>query len=304
MFEQINPAIVKATLDGFFLGLGFIFSIGPQNLHLIRQGINREYEWTTAVTGYTSEFVLIALGLTGFAAVASGPGELAAFRWLGIAFLLICGIRTLRSAQSRASGGQTSRRMTNRRQAISVMMVMTWLNPLVYVEIMMLGGGLAASYSGLGSASFAAGFLLASAVRFFGLSLAGRPLTALISQGSAVRVFERVSGFLLIGVAGSVALSTPRWWPCDAMVAAVMLWTAYQLIASALRDLLDRMLHDPQQAAIRAASGRRPARRRRLEGPPDHPLVAALNRCHGPSSAGALQAPAAAPPLALPLAWR
>jgi len=38
----------------------------------------------------------------------------------------------------------------------------------------------------------------------------------------------------------------------SAVVVVMMLWTAYQLIASALPDLLDRMLDDHQQAAINA----------------------------------------------------
>jgi L-lysine exporter family protein LysE/ArgO len=63
-----DALLVKAMASGFMLGLGFFFSVGPQNLQLIRAGAMESHAATVATTGYISEIIIVVLGAVGLSA--------------------------------------------------------------------------------------------------------------------------------------------------------------------------------------------------------------------------------------------
>ena len=60
------------ALAGFGFGLALMLSLGPQNTHLIRQGLNRNFALTTATAGYLSDVALVLASLAGFQRGARG----------------------------------------------------------------------------------------------------------------------------------------------------------------------------------------------------------------------------------------
>lgn len=60
--------ILSAGGTGFVFGTSLIFSIGPQNLYLIRAGALTKAPLLIATVGYLSEFLLVTAGL-----VSVGP---------------------------------------------------------------------------------------------------------------------------------------------------------------------------------------------------------------------------------------
>ena len=89
-----------------------------------------------------------------------------------------------------------------RLRAVSVMLVVTWFNPLVWLEAMFLVGVLASGYGGDAQPGFAAGFLAASAVKFYGWSFVGMRLSDLMKWPSFRRYLDAVSGLALLLAAG------------------------------------------------------------------------------------------------------
>ena len=130
--------------------------------------------------------------------VQAVPGLGEVLRALGVAFLLWCGITAI--TRNRGSGGldhgETPTR--TRRQAILTMLSVTWLNPLVYVEVMFLVGVLSSGFGDLAKFWFGAGFLVASAIRFYGWSFAGRLLQKWITRPGRSEQFSLISGCLLL----------------------------------------------------------------------------------------------------------
>ena len=193
-----------ATVTGFGLGAGAIFSIGPQNLKLIQSGVLRRNSAVIATPGYLSEIVIVVAGVCGVGTMLEAvPRIELAMRVVGVAFLLWCAFKALGSSGNIRNW--TPSVVETRRQAIVSMLATTWLNPLVYVEIMLLVGVLSSNYDGVTRSWFAFGFLAASCLRFFGLPIFGQALERWLHTPRAQSTFNRVAGLLLLIVAASQA---------------------------------------------------------------------------------------------------
>jgi L-lysine exporter family protein LysE/ArgO len=197
-----------AVTSGFLLGASFIFSIGPQNLALINAGLARDNILVVASTGYLSEIMLVIAGLLGFqSSLAAYPGAMMALHLLGIAFLVFYGIsaicRSFRREQMVPDDMAECRH--TRGHAIVAMLVVTWLNPLVYVEIVLLVGLVSSAFDTNIRLWLGVGFLLASAVRFYGWSLTGQMLRSWLGRPARRQQFAMISGCLLLGSAAMLA---------------------------------------------------------------------------------------------------
>jgi arginine exporter protein ArgO len=81
-------------------------------------------------------------------------------------------------------------------------MRVVWFNPLTYLELVAIPAALALPLDGLDErCALFAGLLLAFALNCFGFSLGAALLSPILGQPSRVRLFDRVSGGLLIGLA-------------------------------------------------------------------------------------------------------
>jgi L-lysine exporter family protein LysE/ArgO len=197
---------LAATLTGFGMGAGIIFSIGPQNLKLIQAGALRRHPAVVAATGYASEILIVAAGVSGIgAALQVAPPVQLAMQLSGIAFLLWCAFRMFSSSGIAGDWDEGATRTETRLQAALSMLAVTWLNPLVYVEVMLLVGVLSSGYGSDARFWFALGFLAASCLRFFCLPACGRLLAPWLASPAAQNAFSRIAGSLLLLVAASQA---------------------------------------------------------------------------------------------------
>jgi L-lysine exporter family protein LysE/ArgO len=190
---------VAGIASGFLFGFGLIFSLGPQNLMLIRAGVARRYPLVVASTGYASEIVLVALGIGGLgAALAKYPAACEILQTACAGFLAWWGARILLRLRRPASSRAVLAAGESMHHAIRSMLVVTWLNPLAWLEAMVLVGVLS---SGHDAVSFAAGFLAASAIKFYGWSLAGLGLSRRFAGEITLKGLDLVTGLVLVSVA-------------------------------------------------------------------------------------------------------
>ena len=193
----MSPAASVAS--GFLFGAGLIFSLGPQNLMLIRAGIARSHPLVVASTGYASEIALVGLGIGGLGvALARYPPACALMQTAAAGLLAWWGLRILLRLRRRTGGPALPAARESMPQAIRAMLVVTWLNPLAWLEAMFLVGVLSSGHDAL---SFAAGFLAASAIKFYGWSLAGMGLARHFAGGISLKLLDLVTGIVLIAVA-------------------------------------------------------------------------------------------------------
>ena len=132
-------------LQGFALSAGLIIAIGVQNAFVLRQGLRREHVFLVATICFLSDALLIAFGCAGFGTlVQAHPLLVSGVRWIGAAFLLVYGARSAWAAlRSQALEAAAVTAPISRGKVIASVLALTWLNPHVYLDTVLLVGGLA-----------------------------------------------------------------------------------------------------------------------------------------------------------------
>jgi L-lysine exporter family protein LysE/ArgO len=197
---------MAALSAGFFLGFSLILAIGAQNAFVLRQGLRREHVFAVCLACALSDSALIAAGVGGASAVAeTAPWVLKALRWGGVAFLAVYGALRFRAAWA---GGEVLVPAAAARQSLGTALLtclaLTWLNPHVYLDTVVLVGSVSAVWPGA-ELAFGAGAAVASFVFFFGLGYGARFLAPLFARPASWRVLDIVVGATMWVIAGRLA---------------------------------------------------------------------------------------------------
>ena len=196
---------MNAALAGFGLGFSLILAIGAQNAFVLRHGLLRAHVFAICLTCALSDALLIAAGVAGFGALAEAvPGLEWAMRLFGAAFLLWYGARAALSAWRGGETLEAGGRVGSLRSALLTCLALTWLNPHVYLDTVVLLGSVSAQWED--KRAFALGAMTASFVFFFALGYGARLLSPLFARPGAWRVFE--AGIALVMWAIAVKLLT------------------------------------------------------------------------------------------------
>ena len=182
---------VSVFVTGLLMGLSLIVAIGAQNAFVLRQGLHREHVFAVCLACALSDAVLIVLGVTSFRQIAALlPWLDPVMRYGGAAFLILYGARSFRSALL-ASGtlAAAEANPSSFRQTLATCLALTWLNPHVYLDTVMLLGTVSTRFPG-GEASFAAGAASGSFLFFFALGYGAGGLRPIFANPSAWRVLE------------------------------------------------------------------------------------------------------------------
>ncbi len=186
---------MTSFLPGFFLSLSLILAIGAQNAFVLRQGLRRAHVFWVCLTCATSDAVLIATGVAGFGTLAQAvPWFEPVMRYGGAAFLLWYGWKNARSAWRGGAALDTGGAETQSlRAAILTVLALTWLNPHVYLDTVVLVGSISSQYPD--RLAFGIGATLASFVFFFALGYGARLLAPLFASARAWQVLD---GFIAL----------------------------------------------------------------------------------------------------------
>jgi L-lysine exporter family protein LysE/ArgO len=187
----LGSASLSAAGSGLGLGLSLIVVIGAQNAFVLRQGLTGEHVRLVVAACTVSDAVLIATGVVGAGAVLTQlPGLLAAVRVAGGIFLIGYGILAARrAARPSALLSGTSRRGNGTRATAATCLALTWLNPHVYLDTVVLLGAIANTHHGQ-RWPFAAGAAIASATWFFSLGYGARLLRPVFARPTAWRILD------------------------------------------------------------------------------------------------------------------
>ncbi|HCS59802.1 MAG TPA: amino acid transporter [Microbacterium sp.] len=201
-------------LAGLGLGLSLIVAIGAQNVFILRQGIRREHVFAVVAICALSDAVLIVVGVAGLGyLLESMPWLVDVARWFGAAFLLGYGLLAARRAwrgagealrvsnSDRADAAEPSRLIP----VIFTVLALTWLNPHVYLDTVLMLGSIAATH-GEERWLFAAGAVVASIVWFVALGYGARHLGRWLNTPRAWRMLDGVIAVIMILIAVSLVV--------------------------------------------------------------------------------------------------
>ncbi|WP_235738705.1 LysE/ArgO family amino acid transporter [Nocardioides alcanivorans] len=193
---------------GLLTGLSLIIAIGAQNAYVLRQGLLRSHVGPVVLVCAVSDLVLILAGVAGIGVLVDRAGWLVeVVRWLGVAFLLWYAAASLRRARHPESlGVGAAVGAERRRTAVGRAMALTWLNPHVYLDTVLLIGSLAAAQGSIEARWwFGAGAATASVWWFASLGFGARLLAPLLRSPRAWQMLEMAIAATMLFVAAMLA---------------------------------------------------------------------------------------------------
>ncbi|HVK29171.1 MAG TPA: LysE/ArgO family amino acid transporter [Nocardioides sp.] len=202
--------MIAPAVAGLLTALSLIVAIGAQNAFVLRQGLLRSHVGPVVLVCALSDAVLIAAGIAGIGTLVDHAGwVIDVVRWLGVAFLLWYAASSLRRALHPESlAPQNGNRDETRRSVLARTFALTWLNPHVYLDTLLLIGSVAAAHDGGAVAGrwwFGVGAALGSVLWFCSLGFGARLLAPLLARPRAWQVLEVAIGATMLFVAWKLA---------------------------------------------------------------------------------------------------
>jgi len=200
--------VTSALVAGLLTGLSLIVAIGAQNAFVLRQGLARAHVGVVVAICTISDVVLIAAGVSGIGTIVErAPWVLDTVRWFGVAFLTWYGVSSVLRARRAESLHAATTGNGSRRRAVLTALALTWLNPHVYLDTVLLLGSIANQHGDVGRWWFALGAALGSAIWFVGLGYGARRAHRLLSSPRSWQVLDVLIGLTMLGIALMLALS-------------------------------------------------------------------------------------------------
>jgi L-lysine exporter family protein LysE/ArgO len=197
--------VLTSAGAGLLTGLSLIIAIGAQNAFVLRQGLARQHVAVVVVICAVSDLLLILAGVSGIGVVVEeAPWAIDVVRWLGVAFLTTYGVLSLLKARRAETLEAARQGPATRHRAAATAMALTWLNPHVYLDTVLLLGSIANTNDSRWW--FAAGACLGSIVWFSGLGFGARLAHGLLSSARAWQVLDVLIGLTMLGIAAMLAI--------------------------------------------------------------------------------------------------
>tara|TARA_R110000850_G_scaffold54243_2_gene129251 strand:- start:365 stop:961 length:597 start_codon:yes stop_codon:yes gene_type:complete len=191
---------------GFALGFTLILAIGAQNAFVLRQGVRRHHVFWVCLTCAVSDGVLIAAGVSGFGALAQAvPWFENVMRFAGAAFLIWYGAQNALSAWRGGAALEAEGDNTlSLRRTLLTLLALTWLNPHVYLDTVVLLGSVSAQYDN--RLAFGIGAVTASFVFFFGLGYGARLLGPIFARPRSWQILDALIALTMWAIAVKLLL--------------------------------------------------------------------------------------------------
>lgn len=203
---------ILIALKGFTLGLSMIIPIGAQNALVLNQGINRNHHLAIATICALSDILLITLGVIGGSFILdSNKIMFNLLTWGGIIFLLGYGINSFKAALT--THIDDNKQLNNVHKSLKVVVItclaVTFLNPHVYIDTVMVLGSVGGQFKGIDQYSFIAGTITASIVWFYSLAISAAKFSHILARPKVKRVIDIGIGFIMWFIAFSLF---ERWF--------------------------------------------------------------------------------------------
>ena len=205
-----SSILIESFLTGFFLGLSLIVAIGAQNTFVLRQGIIGQHIFYVALFCALSDAILIIVGISGISFFLTYFTNQSIDIHFGFSTLWLFGYGIIRLKSAfrsnkiiRIKGSSQDGLL----QTISVAAILTFLNPHVYLDTMVLIGSISQQFSGYYQVTFTLGACLASFVFFFSLAYGARLLGPIMQLPFSWQILDFFVAVIMFIIAFKLAVS-------------------------------------------------------------------------------------------------
>lgn len=201
-------------IQGFLLQGSLIFALGAQNIFVLESGLRRNSPELVALVCTLCDLLLILLGVVGAASIfIQFPIIKILFGILGVAFLLCYGFQKIREEVTPISITSKDHSKVAKKAIVLQALAFSLLNPHVYLDTVVLIGGVSAKFPELSARLvFATGASAFSAIWFFGLGLGSAKVGPFLQSPSRLRKVMVIAGMILIFIGVQLAREVYAWW--------------------------------------------------------------------------------------------
>lgn len=199
---MLTPALL-----GLGTSLTLIVAIGAQNAFVLRQGILRQHVLPVVLICAITDGVLEVLGVAGIGFVVErAPLLLEAIRWGGVVFLLWYAWGAVRRALRPRALVVGVAEQTSLKKTVLTCLAITYLNPHVYLDTMVLMGSIGNAQGDPERWWFVGGGALASVLWFFALGYGARGLTRFFATPRSWQILDWCIAVVMVVIAARLAL--------------------------------------------------------------------------------------------------
>jgi len=202
--------MLSAFLTGFFLGLSLIVAIGAQNTFVLRQGILGQHVFYVALFCALSDALLISIGIAGISFFLNNFINQISDILFGFSALWLTGYGILRLKavfKTNIMGEIEAAKSKDLIPTITIAAILTFANPHVYLDTMILIGSISQQFFGYYKIAFALGTFLASIVFFFSLAYGAKLLEPIMKRPSSWRILDGLISLIMFAIAFKLALA-------------------------------------------------------------------------------------------------
>lgn len=195
-------------VKGVLVCASLIMAIGSQNAFVLKNALKQNHIFVICLICFLCDFVLMGVGILGLgSALASNIYLSGALALLGGLFLAVYGLFSFKNAfisKSVLDLNDTITQKENLKKTVLATLAVTLLNPHVYLDTVVIVGGIAGTMTLEQKLQFLAGALFSSFVWFFGLGFGARFLLPIFQKPKSWRILEFVIGCIMWWIAYSM----------------------------------------------------------------------------------------------------
>jgi L-lysine exporter family protein LysE/ArgO len=184
---------MHAFFTGFFLGLSLIVAIGAQNSFVLRQGILGKHVFFVALFCSISDAILIIIGVSGISFFIDHlDTEINRLVYIIAAtWLTGYGLLRFKACLSKNVLLEIEKSLSkNLLSTIAVAAILTFANPHVYLDTMILIGTISQQFSGDTIYFYVLGACLASFIFFFALAYGAKLIAPTMQKPFSWRILD------------------------------------------------------------------------------------------------------------------
>ena len=202
--------MISMFIQGVLISGGLIVAIGAQNAYLLRQGLLGQKVYYACAVCFLCDALLISLGVLGVGTVLQqSPFFLNVLALIGALFLYWYGLNSFLRAfkgNSHLDIQKNSAKEQSVEKLVLTTLAITLLNPHVYIDTLVIIGGIGGTLGTQEKHWFLFGSIVASFVWFFGLGYASKKLIPFFASNKIWVILDSIIGAVMCWIATGLAM--------------------------------------------------------------------------------------------------
>ena len=183
-------------IQGLIIGSTLIVAIGPQNLFVIQQGLEKNYIFTVCLICSISDTILIIIGILLSTYLSELSNNLVQIlQFIGSLWLISYGFLKIKNSY-KIKNIKNNIYENKFKSVLLTTLAFTFLNPHVYLDTIILIGSISVNFEN--KSFFAMGVIISSFIFFFSLGYFSKYLSRFLNNKKSWFIIDNMFGILMI----------------------------------------------------------------------------------------------------------